>query len=303
MIDRFKGKAGKTLLAEALRRQPLVQGNAAIANELAKATKLATFQPSDVLIQQGGADTDISFILDGRVSIAVNGNIVANRKGGQHIGEMALIDPVGRRIATVTAVDETTVARVPSTAFVTVANAYPEIWRRLAAELVERFRQRGADLREPNAEPRVFIGSSVEGLPVAKAIQAGLAHANAIVETWTQNVFTPSKGTMEALEKKAATSDFAVLIATADDAATIRGKNQAVARDNVILELGLFMGAIGRERTVFVLPRGVNMHIPTDLLGITPLTYQPPAKPADLAARLGPVCTDLETLINFHGAR
>ena len=129
------------------------------------------------------------------------------------------------------------------------------------------------------------------------------ADQSAFAETWTQNVFTASFGTMEALEKKTASADFAVLVATADDATKMRGKKVPVARDNVIFELGLFMGAISRPRTVFVIPRGANLHIPTDLLGITPLDYQPATDPADLPARLGHVCTEIEQMIKTLGAR
>lgn len=303
MLGRFTGPDRLARIAEVLLRQHPVQGNQAVADELAAVADLKSYAVGEILIQQDGDDNEIYFILDGRVSILVNGRQVAERKSGQHVGEMALIDPAGRRTATVIAAVDTTVARVEAEKFIPIADRHPSMWRRLAIELVERFRQRGASLSPPNPVPRVFIGSSVEGLAVAKAIQSGLSHSGANVETWTQNVFTASSGTMESLEKKAATTDLAILVATADDATKIRGKKVAVARDNVIFELGLFMGAIGRDRTVFVIPRGAKLHIPSDLLGITPLDYDPPPDLADLPARLGHVCTEIERLIKGKGAR
>jgi CRP/FNR family cyclic AMP-dependent transcriptional regulator len=302
MIERFQGEAGRRLLIEALLRQPAVQGHREIADAIANHCHLQSLLPGDRLIEQNGTDNDIFFILSGEVTIEVNGRFVAERKGSQHVGEMALIDPVGRRTAAVTAGTETVVAKVTEPDFTLIADAHPRMWRLLATELVERFRQRGAMLKAPNAEPRVFIGSSVEGLAVAEGVHAGLAHFNAIVEPWSQNVFTASAGTMEVLERKAADADFAVLILTPDDVATIRGENETIPRDNVIFELGLFMGALGRHRTYIVKPRGIDLKLPTDLLGVTALEFRPSA-PQDLAVSLGAVCTELKTLIRQHGPK
>ncbi|MGH9832565.1 MAG: TIR domain-containing protein, partial [Blastocatellia bacterium] len=70
-----------------------------------------------------------------------------------------------------------------------------------------------------------------------------------------------------------------------------RGESIPVARDNVLFELGLFLGALGRERTFIVCEKSVVL--PTDLAGITPATYEI-TEPASLVSDLGPVCTKLE---------
>ncbi len=51
------------------------------------------------------------------------------------------------------------------------------------------------------------------------------------------------------------------------------GKESVRARDNVIFELGLFMGVLGRERTLIVVNKDVTY--PSDLLGITHFPYEP----------------------------
>ncbi|EKO3453991.1 nucleotide-binding protein [Vibrio fluvialis] len=121
-------------------------------------------------------------------------------------------------------------------------------------------------------KPRLFIGSSVEGLDVAYAIQENLKY-DAESTVWSQGVFDLSKTTMETLETTLNTQDFAVFVFSPDDEATMRGKSNQVVRDNVLFELGLFIGKLGRNRVYFLVPEKSNIHIPTDLLGVTPGTY------------------------------
>ncbi len=82
-----------------------------------------------------------------------------------------------------------------------------------------------------------------------------------------------------------------MLILTPDDLVLMRGEATKVARDNVLFELGLFMGALGRDRTFIVCEESVTL--PSDLAGITPAVYELSGD-ANLEADLGPVCTKLE---------
>ena len=61
-----------------------------------------------------------------------------------------------------------------------------------------------------------------------------------------------------------------------------------VVRDNVIFEFGLFIGKLGPEPVFFVIPRGEELHLPSDLLGLTPLTFDPHRTDHNLRAALGP---------------
>ena len=92
-----------------------------------------------------------------------------------------------------------------------------------------------------SSRPTVFIGSSSEGLDIAEAVQA-LLDNDCEVTVWTQGVFLLGLSNLENLTRKLGQYDFAVLVLTPDDLVKSRGVEQAAGRDNVIFELGLFMG-------------------------------------------------------------
>uniref|UniRef100_A9A6G6 Tetratricopeptide domain protein n=1 Tax=Methanococcus maripaludis (strain C6 / ATCC BAA-1332) TaxID=444158 RepID=A9A6G6_METM6 len=117
-------------------------------------------------------------------------------------------------------------------------------------------------------KPRVFIGSSVEGVNVAEAIQRHLKD-DAEVKIWHQGVFELSKTSIESLENALDSFDFGIFVFNNEDILKIRGEEKSAVRDNLIFEFGLFIGKLTRERVFFVIPSGSDLHLPTDLLGIT----------------------------------
>lgn len=118
---------------------------------------------------------------------------------------------------------------------------------------------------------RLFIGSSSEGRDIARNLQEEL-NGICLVERWDQGVFELSGYTLDSLLDLANRVDFAVLVATPDDTTTSRGHESPAARDNIVLEFGLFAGALGRER-VYLLATD-QLKLPTDVLGLTRLPYQ-----------------------------
>ena len=87
-----------------------------------------------------------------------------------------------------------------------------------------------------------------------------------------------------------------MLVLGADDIVESRNEKLYSPRDNVIFELGLFMGALSHERTFMVVPRGCDIKIPTDLLGLTSLSYKSDSS-NNLTSLLGPVCDELRDII------
>jgi len=151
------------------------------------------------------------------------------------------------------------------------------------------------------AKPRVFIGSSSEGLNIAEYLQSLLeGHAESTV--WSQGVFGLSGGTLESLAKSAEDCDFAILVLTPDDITIKRANRAPAARDNVLFELGLFVGKLGRERTFIVTTRDNAPLLPTDLAGVTIAKF-PNRADGNLKAALNPTALDIREAINKLGCR
>jgi predicted nucleotide-binding protein len=292
LIARFQGPDAKRKRVEAIARQRIVQGSTAVATTLNAVAELQQFEAvatGNVCIQQGSCDNDIHFILAGKVSVCVHGREVAVRKAGQHVGEMALLDSSHSRCATITAIETTVIAKVSEPNFTRIANKFPDLWRGLAMELADRLRERNGFIKAPNPRPVLFIGSSAEQRAIAHEIRDGLSHEDLLPKVWTDALFRPSATSVENLERELAASDFAAIVITPDDMVVSRHRQKAAPRDNVIWEHGLFSGGLGRERVYIVKPRGADLKLPSDLIGVTPLDYDPRGTPADLRARLGPV--------------
>jgi CRP/FNR family transcriptional regulator, cyclic AMP receptor protein len=261
-------------LRDALRHQTISEGNAAVGDRLAAVAVVEPYEPGQVLIHQGGTDTDIFMILAGAVIVSPNGRDDTVRVAHNHVGEMATIDPTVRRSATVRASEPTVVARVREGDFSQIANDHPVVWRRLAMELAERLRRRASGVQIRKGTPRVFIASSFEALSTATQLQNELLSPDLEVKLWTDGmIFTPGSTNIEALEDELSRADFAVLLLSADDRVLSRWTWSKAPRDNLILELGLFIGAIGRHRAIMVYPRAARLKLPSDLLGVTPIKY------------------------------
>ncbi len=303
MIERFQGADNRRRLLEALDRQPVVRNNPDIAGELANAATLHEFKPGETFIHQGGEDDDLYLILAGSVSIEVAGRRVATRTEGMHVGEMALTSPAARRAASVVAIDTCVVAKVTEQAFQSIAERNAQMWRVIAGELAGRLRERNGLVRPRNDRSVLFIGSSHEALEVARCIQDHLSHDPVTVRPWTTNVFKGSTVTIEALEKLAEESDFAVLVLTPDDIVDAGKGDEPAMRDNVLFELGLFMGKLGRGRTFMVIPRGSNLRIPTDLVGVTALGYDGKVSAKDLDTALASACNEIRRTVKELGPR
>lgn len=307
LLARFTdGEPGRRRLYDLLLRQPVTGNDPSIAEALSGTVELVGVKAGEALIEQDDIDTDIYLLLVGEVLVEVHGREVASRVAGQHVGEMTLIDPSARRSATVRASVDTVAARVTEETFSAMASKHPEMWRRLALELGNRLRQRASHVRPRNERAEVFVGScsSAEGLGLARAIQRAHAYDPWVTRIWTDGTFGAGATPIESLTAQLDSLDFALLVITPDDLLETAEGGQPSPRDNVIFELGLMMGALGRERVFMVKTRcrPEDLRLPSDLTGVQALEV-PPGEPASLAARVGPAAEEFRSIVRRLGSR
>lgn len=152
---------------------------------------------------------------------------------------------------------------------------------------------------------KAFIGSSKEGLPIARSLQSQLKDDLPCV-IWDQGtVFGLGVATIEALEDAVHQFSFGIFVFTPDDKLVSRNTKKPVGRDNVLFELGLFMGKLSRRRAFLVHPAKRAISLPSDLHGMATATYDPDKIPADkkeyddeaLAIALGPVAEEIRRAV------
>lgn len=264
---------------------------------------MVEFPVGNHLTVHGGEDNDIHFILIGQVEVIVNGRKVADRYNGECIGEMAILTPTALRSATVTATRPTLTLRVTEPDFRVIAETFGKVWKAIAKIVASRLRQRERFHAKPNEMPVLFIGSSVEGLSIAHEIVNGLKHDKIIPRPWsTPGIFSPGGVAVDVLIKEVDSADFAIFVFGPDDKITSRNADYSAPRDNVVFELGLFIGRLTRDRAFLVKEHNTDIKIPSDLLGITPITYV--SKPGqDTATMISPVCAELRKVVKSLGPR
>jgi predicted nucleotide-binding protein len=299
MKERFLGD-GHANLIESLKRQPFIEGSAEIAQAFSAAGSVEQFKPGETLIVEGGEDNDVYLLLAGTVSAVIKGQEVRTLKAGQHAGEMAAVEPGQPRSATIIAEDTVVALKVPGNAFAQLGDRFPTVWKPIARELAFRLYDRNRHMTAPNEKPKLLILSSAEALDVAREIQSALAH-DVLCVVWTDGIFWAGGYPLEALETAVNASDFGVAVAEFEDIVESRGERRPTIRDNVLFELGMFMGKLGRRRTILVHPRHAGLKLPSDLHGITPAVYDPGRD--DLRARLGPACNEIRKVIRERGVR
>jgi len=149
-------------------------------------------------------------------------------------------------------------------------------------------------------KPKVFVASSVEGLDVAYPMQVNLQH-DADVTVWSQGVFSLSITPLDSITEALNSSDFGIFVFSPDDETKMRGNVRDTVRDNVIFELGLFIGKLSKRRCFIVMPDNIDFHIPTDLVGVTPAKYSSERDKSELASSLGPACHEIRQAMKLQG--
>lgn len=272
-VKMFEGESGQRHLRQLLSEQKSVLGDVALAGELAEVVIPRTLVDGEILITEGARDTDLYFILDGKMQVSIRGRKQGERTSGNTVGEMAAIQTAQPRSATVQAIGDCVVARLSEVDLERIANKHPQMWRQFARELARRLLERNRSIAQAREKIRVFVISSREAIAVVETIENAFASNDDIqIVPWKNDVFKVANYPLEDLERELELADFAVAVAHADDVATIRKKKQIVPRDNVIFELAYFMGRLGRRRSILMEPS--NVKLPSDYDGVTTIRYK-----------------------------
>jgi SAM-dependent methyltransferase len=121
-------------------------------------------------------------------------------------------------------------------------------------------------------KPPVFIGSSSEGKLIAEAVFARLERTTA-PKLWNNQLFLAGAHPLDVLERELKRHSFAVFVASPDDAVRKRDVTLPTLRDNLLLEFGMFVGALGKTRVFFICPDSPKVELPSDLVGVLTATY------------------------------
>lgn len=301
MKMRFEGTDGRKMLVSALTAQKLVLGEDKLANRLADRGVLVEAAKDEAIITQGATDIDVFFIISGKFKVVINHKKVATRGNTECVGEMSAIG-VDSRSASIIALEPSVALKISAADFNQAVVDYPRMLIEINRQLIRRLYDRKDLVSPSNTKPKLFVISSVEALGVADQIETVLSHHYKDFEVvrWSHEVFEPAEYTLESLEKQLDRCDFAVAIAQPDDTVNTRGVIQQAARDNVILEYGMFLGRLGRARAFLMLPRDNTPILPSDLKGVTTLQY---SINSEGVPAVGPACIALQKAINLLGPR
>lgn len=150
-------------------------------------------------------------------------------------------------------------------------------------------------VEEKISKPKIFIGSSIEGLEIARKIKMELDHDYEIV-IWNQGIFDNlGLSFLETLEETVRKFDYGIFVFTPDDKIESRGDVKLSARDNVIFELGMFVGKLTRKKAFLIHPKNKKLKVLSDFDGIIKADYDD--NNSNIQAAVGSACEKIRTSI------
>ncbi|MGK9127162.1 nucleotide-binding protein [Olivibacter sp. SA151] len=120
---------------------------------------------------------------------------------------------------------------------------------------------------------KIFIGSSSEELDLANAAKTILEFEQDFEVTiwnedvWEKSIFKLNNNYLNDLIRATLQFDFGILIGTKDDKVEVRGDEYLQPRDNILFELGLFIGRLGLNNCAFLIDKDIKLL--SDIKGIS----------------------------------
>jgi predicted nucleotide-binding protein len=121
---------------------------------------------------------------------------------------------------------------------------------------------------------RIFVGSSTERKDIALMLTHQL-NSELEAVSWTMQPSIAPHDFITGFLRNVDNFNCGVFVFAPDDDLRLRGEQYVAVRDNVVLELGVFLGRYGRERSFIVEPDDATaMRHLTDLHGYTTIRYR-----------------------------
>jgi hypothetical protein len=143
---------------------------------------------------------------------------------------------------------------------------------------------------------KIFVASSTEALKDARQVCAWIKEAECEPNLWPDS-YGPGEHTVDSLKRTAIASDAAVFILSADDKIAYRGNILSSPRDNIIFELGLFIGTFEGQsvkRAIYCVTGDVK--VASDLAGLTCLQLDTKSKTPQCRQKIIDWCNEIKQM-------
>jgi hypothetical protein len=144
---------------------------------------------------------------------------------------------------------------------------------------------------------KLFICSSVASLDVALALKNNLS-GDFMVTTWKENTFQLGHHNLDSIIKASTKYHYVLLVLTPDVVQTFNNNTTANVKDNIIFEMGFFIGIFGKERTFFIVENAPDFKLPTYVSGINYTDFIKPNGPDLLETSLQKCCVHIKNAIS-----
>ncbi len=125
-----------------------------------------------------------------------------------------------------------------------------------------------------------------------------------VIPVYGEMVFLSLAGFTSKTLEEISQYDFAVMTLTNDDKIVVRGKDYNAPRDNVLFEMGMCVGSLGRDRTFIVSESSANLKMPSDLAGLTTGEFSRPTRSiVTLRDAVSDACINIKKAIKKLGLK
>jgi hypothetical protein len=163
----FYGDDAEDRIRKTLASNRAIHGDQSIVEQLKAHGELIFFRRGDQIIEEGGQDCEVYFLLSGEVDIVFKSQLGSRREAPNQIGEMAAIELGRKRSASVFArTNEVAALKVPGPFFNELWAANPRFQQLLQVEMSARHRERivAGDIARQNNSSAWFAISAGAGL-------------------------------------------------------------------------------------------------------------------------------------------